>query len=530
MSWRNPPLSGKRWGSKRHELVRDKNVTVTIPLGWSKDLGYSPYQPVSLDFVQQRAWSPLLACHQAVTMREAEHEVKKVQFWGSATVGFARYIKVLAKGSDNALPVQEMARVCIKLSVARCSQTVWCIQMIQMNGETVQGVRFKKCFWIEPLAECWWLELPRLSIAMICCPNAEVDPVAVAPEIIGHCNEDLEGNDHAGIVQQMSIIVHHDSLDASFRDGELICNMERSGVQRPKEVAVVLTEPEEKEVEQEMLPFHQDSTRIRCDSDQFARGTSTMSKKSTKSSSSSKFQKMQSGSFLEVHHELRAIPLRKSLRLAWKIWLGGKCDLWEVAVPVKRYDVFLSHTWRTRGVWKILSLVFQFGLPWLFLFWFLGVCLAIALCMLDILPLPHTRMLGEIPCPTGPWVLTFSAIGSALGLFLASLKDGKNEWCFIDKVSIHQTDPELKEEGIYGIGGALGCTKELRILWSAPYLSRRGSSFWIILMFVSITRNMSIVFSFLVALQQRQDKQLQAALLGIYLFYEGHQCLASGNW
>lgn len=227
-----------------------------------------------------------------------------------------------------------------------------------------------------------------------------------------------------------------------------------------------------------MLPFHTDkhtdkmSQIVVCDSDQFAQGTSTLSKKSTKSSSSSKVRKMQSGSFLEVNHELRAIPLRKSLRLAWKIWLGGKCDLWEVAVPVKRYDVFLSHTWHTRGVWKILSLAFQFGLPWLFLFWFLGVCLAIALCMLDILPLPHTRMLGEIPCPTGPWVLTFSATGSALGLLLASLKDGKNEWCFIDKVSIHQTDPELKEEGIYGIGGALGCTKELRILWSAPYLSR----------------------------------------------------------
>ena len=49
-------------GRKRQELVRDKNITVTISTSF--------------------AWSPLLACHQAVTMREAEHEVKKVQFWG----------------------------------------------------------------------------------------------------------------------------------------------------------------------------------------------------------------------------------------------------------------------------------------------------------------------------------------------------------------------------------------------------------------------------------------------------------------
>lgn len=35
----------------------------------------------------------------------------------------------------------------------------------------------------------------------------------------------------------------------------------------------------------------------------------------------------------------------------------------------------------------------------------------------------------------------------------------------------HQ-DPAQRERGIYGIGGFLAVTKEMRILWSPPYLSR----------------------------------------------------------
>jgi len=39
-------------------------------------------------------------------------------------------------------------------------------------------------------------------------------------------------------------------------------------------------------------------------------------------------------------------------------------------------------------------------------------------------------------------------------------------------VSIHQVDQELMERGIYGLGGFLRVSRELRVLWSAPYLSR----------------------------------------------------------
>jgi len=48
----------------------------------------------------------------------------------------------------------------------------------------------------------------------------------------------------------------------------------------------------------------------------------------------------------------------------------------------------------------------------------------------------------------------------------------KPYFAFLDVASINQADEELKERGIYGIGGFLKASKELRILWSRPYLSR----------------------------------------------------------
>ena len=41
-------------------------------------------------------------------------------------------------------------------------------------------------------------------------------------------------------------------------------------------------------------------------------------------------------------------------------------------------------------------------------------------------------------------------------------------------VCVDQTDAELRERGIYGIGGWLSVSKELRILWSPPYFSPLG--------------------------------------------------------
>ncbi|CAE7614654.1 unnamed protein product, partial [Symbiodinium sp. CCMP2456] len=49
---------------------------------------------------------------------------------------------------------------------------------------------------------------------------------------------------------------------------------------------------------------------------------------------------------------------------------------------------------------------------------------------------------------------------------------GTNQSCFLDVVSINQGDLGMMRQGIYGLGGFLSASKELRILYSAPYLTR----------------------------------------------------------
>lgn len=56
----------------------------------------------------------------------------------------------------------------------------------------------------------------------------------------------------------------------------------------------------------------------------------------------------------------------------------------------------------------------------------------------------------------------------------------KQRFAFVDVASIHQVDEDMKERGIYGLGGFLKASKELRILWSPPYLTRQlNFEYWI---------------------------------------------------
>ncbi|CAK9034903.1 Putative serine/threonine-protein kinase [Durusdinium trenchii] len=126
-----------------------------------------------------------------------------------------------------------------------------------------------------------------------------------------------------------------------------------------------------------------------------------------------------------------------------------RLELWNRTRKVNEFDVFLSHTWHTRGLWKFLSLSLQ--LSWLqILLWnyaaeidwhIWGSSLAPAVSVMCFLITPY------MPCM-------------------------RDKHCFLDVASINQSDETLKERGIYGLGGFLKASKELRIMWSPPYLSR----------------------------------------------------------
>ncbi|CAE7390840.1 unnamed protein product, partial [Symbiodinium necroappetens] len=168
---------------------------------------------------------------------------------------------------------------------------------------------------------------------------------------------------------------------------------------------------------------------------------------------------------------LRGISLRASLRRRSK------------SRYVEHFDVFLSHTWHTSGAWKMLSLLLQAGWKWVIFLYGVMVVVVALLHAADSLPLPFdfTPQCPNftVTVPYAPWTLLLTFFSSIIAMLSAPyLPEGYGAplvWdavCFLDAVSIHQTDAALMERGVYGLGGFLKVSKELRVLWSRPYLSR----------------------------------------------------------
>ncbi|CAE7236237.1 unnamed protein product [Symbiodinium necroappetens] len=190
---------------------------------------------------------------------------------------------------------------------------------------------------------------------------------------------------------------------------------------------------------------------------------------------------------LEVDTELvRGVPLQVTLRNFGKMWRVSPLSLSEEArntlyrksVHIDSFDVFLSHTWHTKGRWKVLSLLLQSGLRLALLAWAACVAVMFVLSSNCLLPLPFefiSRFGDGAKLSCGPWCLLGSFIGHGAGLMLAPYAPtfcSQAPMCFLDVASINQTDKELMERGVYGIGGFLCKSKELRVLWSCPYFTR----------------------------------------------------------
>mmetsp|Transcript_62344 Transcript_62344/g.146342 ORF Transcript_62344/g.146342 Transcript_62344/m.146342 type:complete len:545 (+) Transcript_62344:85-1719(+) len=180
---------------------------------------------------------------------------------------------------------------------------------------------------------------------------------------------------------------------------------------------------------------------------------------------------------------MRAISMRKTLQRAARLWrsrppalsLEQRARLYDASSPTAAFDVFLSHTWLTDGRLKALSLLIRFGYPSLLLGWLIGAAMSVPLCLTETLPrFKGTRVVldAEPEVPDGYWVLICSTLGAILGLLAFPYSRSRSDRCFLDFVSISQTDERLMQEGIDNIGTFLAATAELRVLWSEPYLTR----------------------------------------------------------
>lgn len=200
-------------------------------------------------------------------------------------------------------------------------------------------------------------------------------------------------------------------------------------------------------------------------------------------------EKIFTGDFLGVDTELlRSISLRSSLRYAGRMWRSSpmKMEVHQLqqlhahSRSAEGYEVFFSHTWTTPGRWKFLSLLLDSCWRSTLLSWAFATAVGAMLCYWEILPMPFqhttTRFGQDFTCPYALWLLGGGCLGSLFGALLSPhlpqcCHRNAVQHAFLDGVCINQADNELKERGIYGIGGFLSVSQELRVLWSAPYLS-----------------------------------------------------------
>ncbi|CAE7223008.1 unnamed protein product [Symbiodinium sp. CCMP2592] len=200
-------------------------------------------------------------------------------------------------------------------------------------------------------------------------------------------------------------------------------------------------------------------------------------------------EKIFTGDFLGVDTELlRSISLQSSLRYAGRMWRSSPMKMEEHQLrqlhahsrSAEGYEVFFSHTWTTPGRWKFLSLLLDSCWRSTLLSWAFATTVGAMLCYYEILPMPFqhttTRFGQDYTCPYGLWLLAGGCLGPLFGALLSPhlpqcCHPSAVQHAFLDGVCINQADNELKERGIYGIGGFLSVSQELRVLWSAPYLS-----------------------------------------------------------
>ena len=103
---------------------------------------------------------------------------------------------------------------------------------------------------------------------------------------------------------------------------------------------------------------------------------------------------------------LRGISIRESLRNAGSLWRISPSDLQQkdkaalrqCSAPVKGFDIFLSHTWRTHGFWKYLSLSFHYGWMHCMIGWLVTTMTVEFLFFLDILPSFWQSEAGSFSC------------------------------------------------------------------------------------------------------------------------------------
>ncbi|CAE8600670.1 unnamed protein product [Polarella glacialis] len=159
----------------------------------------------------------------------------------------------------------------------------------------------------------------------------------------------------------------------------------------------------------------------------------------------------------------------------------GPKDHAALSFPTDKYDIFVSHSWRTSRRAKYAALLYHTSL-------FPAVCaglaagiLAFALQVQGILP-PFGIVKAPPPLESLPGSMWCQLMGGCTFFAilvmwtrlaeLAKSTRGTKVSCFLDCLCINQSDAELKQVGIDSIGAYLRNSDSMLVLWGPEYFTR----------------------------------------------------------
>ncbi|CAE8727087.1 unnamed protein product, partial [Polarella glacialis] len=157
----------------------------------------------------------------------------------------------------------------------------------------------------------------------------------------------------------------------------------------------------------------------------------------------------------------------------------GPKDYAALSFPTDKYDIFVSHSWRTSRRAKYAALLYHTSLVPAVCAGLAAGILAFALQVQGILPPFGLDLKYEESLPGSMWCqliggCTFFAILVmwARLVELAKSTRGTKVSCFLDCLCINQGDAVLKQAGIDSIGAYLRNSDSMLVLWAPEYFTR----------------------------------------------------------
>lgn len=182
---------------------------------------------------------------------------------------------------------------------------------------------------------------------------------------------------------------------------------------------------------------------------------------------------------------LRAAPLWTVMSRLGRVFASneGTAADFELSQPTESIEAFVSHSWKSSRVLKAVALLRLYTLDWAIAAAFVAslvVCIATSFGVFR--PIAYVRVFEDVDeaVPLGMWsscacafVLALApTVVSAARRFLDAVGLAKAPRLFLDKVCIHQTKQQLKQQGIESLGGFLHASRDFLLLWDGFYFQR----------------------------------------------------------